>query len=149
MRSADATEPAPQRGDQELRTTLVVDGEPEDAVAITEAARAVEGLGARLLVLLVPVKVSAWAHLEFGDDPVLVRQEIEWEQWRDTTSMLEAAGVVQGYRMQHLRTRWGVSELNTSLDGCETLIVSTSSRVVRRRLESLARRGRIRLRSFH
>jgi hypothetical protein len=133
----------------EGRTILVVDGEPGDEGAVREAARAVEGCGPRLLVLLVPATVLDWAHLELGDDPNLVRHEIEWEQWRATTRMLAAAGVGAGYRMRQLRSRWALAELSAGLDGCETLIVSTSSRFVRRRLATLARKARVNPRLVH
>jgi hypothetical protein len=133
-------------GDGARHTILVVDGVPGDEPAIREAARLVDLGGTRLLVLLVPAMVLDWAHLEFGDDPNQVRLEIEWEQWRATTRMLDQAGVAPGYRMRRLRSRWTVPELADGPDRCESLIVSTSSRFVRRRLSTLARRGRIDLR---
>lgn len=129
------------------RTILVVDGEPGDEGAICAAARAVDGRGQRLLVLLVPATVFDWAHLELGDDPNLVRDEIQWEQWRATTRMLAAAGVGAGYQLRQMHSRWALAELSPALDGCGTLIVSTSSRLVRRRLATLARKARVSLRS--
>lgn len=127
------------------RTILVVDGEPGDEGAICEAARSVDGRGLRLLVLLIPATVFDWAHLELGDDPNRVRDEIQWEQRRATTRMLDAAGVGAGYQMRQMRSRWALAELTSTLDGCGTLIVSTSSRFVRRRLATLARRARVSL----
>ncbi|MBS1679145.1 MAG: hypothetical protein JST08_17350 [Actinobacteria bacterium] len=141
-----SAEPGALVAEADGQIVLVVDGDPGDADAIREAARAAGGRGARLLVLLVPVTVLDWAHLEFGDDPELVRQEIEWDQWRATTRMLDAAGVPAGYRMRRMRSRWAVADVTSTPDGCEALIVSTSSRFVRGRLAILARRSRISLR---
>lgn len=128
------------------RTILVVDGEPEDQAAIAEAARASDGAGSRLLVLFVPVTLSDWAHWELGDDPLLLRRQIEYDQYRTTMHMLAEAGVDDGYRMTHITSRWRVDELTTNLDHCHDLIVSTSSRLVRRRITHLARRRNVPLR---
>jgi hypothetical protein len=125
------------------RTILVVDGEPEDQAGIVEAARATGCAGSRLLVLFVPVSLAEWAHWELGDNPLELRQEIEWEQYRMIMRMLREAGFDDDYEMKHMKSRWRVDELKTTLGQSEQLIVSTSSRVVRGRAASLARRRRV------
>ena len=128
------------------RTILVLDGEEEDQAAIADAARATAGAGSRLLVLFVPVRLAEWAHWELGDDPVLLRRQIEWQQYRMTMRMLDEAGVDRDYRMQHMPSRWRVGEVSANLEQCEEIIVSTSSVVVRTRLASLARRRGVSIR---
>ncbi|MFT3863745.1 MAG: hypothetical protein QM729_05685 [Solirubrobacterales bacterium] len=129
--------------DEDRQTILVLDGEPGDEGAVIEAATATGGAGSRLVVLLVPATVTDWAHWELGDDPVVLRWQIEGEQRSLTMQMLDAAGMDNRYRMHHIKSRWRVAELDPHLDGCEELIVSTSSRLVRRRLGRIARRNRV------
>jgi hypothetical protein len=125
------------------QTILVVDGEPEDQTAIDEAARATGGAGSRLLVLFVPFSLAEWAHWELGDDPILLRRDIELQQYRLTTRMLQEVGIDGDYRVRYMRSRWRLDELKAALGQCERLIVSTSSRIVRGRAGSLARRRRV------
>lgn len=125
------------------RIILVLDGEPEDRAAIAEAARVTGGAGAHLLVLFVPVRMAEWAHLELGDDPALLRRQIEWEQYQMAMQMLDDEGVDAAYRMKHLTSRWRLTELQIPLARCDRLIVSTASRLVRHRLTRLARHRKI------
>lgn len=130
-------------GRHDRRTVLVIDGDPRDEAAVMEASRASAGERDLVEIFLVPVVINEWAHWELGDNPDLLRFQIEYEQVKWVTELLEGVAHLEGRSQIHLlRSRWKADRpLRHALVDCDLLILSTSSALVRLWSTRMARRA--------
>lgn len=124
---------------------LVLDGEPYDAAAISEARSLVGDDASQLLVLLVPYWVAEWAHFEAGDDPRSLRREIALEQRTAVRAMFVSAGLGEEYLLEAVPASWRNDRLRGLLVDCETVIVASRKRRARLRVGWVARRAGVKL----